>query len=239
MNDLKNSIDDFNDATLRITKVAWFDTHLQSTYLQIQLTVRSVIVIQKYNSWHNPSQYLLMFRRQSRKWGGSTQLPEIISFKHTIKYQSCRMTRFPQGAAGEQVFPQRRLQGSFVMLKTHTTSQIPFSGSPSNWVEGFNYNHLRKNKYPFSTSLPHYTPLHSLEQTDSSFHWFHSTLKIRLSPPTSPPKWSWLPIRRNRAVCDLSNVKAARLGKWKEKWLSADHSAVSLHFLWSTPIISE
>lgn len=30
------------------------------------------------------------------------------------------MTRFPQGAAGEQVFPQRRLQGSFVMLKTHT-----------------------------------------------------------------------------------------------------------------------
>lgn len=70
---------------------------------------------------------------------------------------------------------------------THTTSQIPFSGSPSNWVEGFNYNHLRKNKYPFFASLPHYTPHHSLEQTDSSFHWFHSTLKIRLSPPTPTP----------------------------------------------------
>lgn len=126
------------------------------------------------------------------------------NFFRTYKYPSCRMTHFPQGAAGEQVFFKDGCKAYLMVVKnTHTTSQIPFSGSLSNWMEGFNYNHLRKNKYPFSASLPHYAPVHSFEQTDRSFHWLYSLLKIRLFPPTSPPKWGWLLSGENK-LCVIS-----------------------------------
>jgi hypothetical protein len=75
------------------------------------------------------------------------------------------------------------------VLKNHTQkpSQIPLSGSQSNWVEGFNYNHLKKNKYSFSTPLP--TRLHSSPESKQ-------TAPFIGSPPTFPPKWSWLPLGR-------------------------------------------
>ena len=93
------------------------------------------------------------------------------------------MSHSPQGAAREQVLPKRMLQVVFVVLNihTHTASQIPFSGSLSNWVEGFNYNHLRKNKYPFSASG---TKLSSLPSTlGRSIKW----LTPKLLPAQTPP----------------------------------------------------
>lgn len=85
-----------------------------------------------------------------------------------------------------------------MFLHTQKPSQIPFSGSQSNWVEGFNYNHLQKNKYSCSTPL--FTRLHSIPESKQTAFFIGLP-----SPPTFPPKRELAASReKENLVYDLS-----------------------------------